>query len=420
MPYKTIEAAKGASFPTTKEKVDLTLEQINKLAEIFDAIKASGNADNPMAFAWNAWKKVFKKVGDKWVLAKNEGTQETFETLIPVAKAGQTKRFRDGSKITLTEEALKKAGASLTGGRITINHKVLLPGLKMPQTKYNSPYLLMSADDENILNLFRNSDASGWSIETDNIIIANNKIVDFDGGGISVLYSPHVPTCTPEMGCHETFETFIQDIYFEDQTTNPESLISRLWSAIKGATTAIEQIKTKKEGEENRQETPDNIEMEKIEELAADLATVKVDLVTKTAEFEQLKVAAEDSAEKLKAQTAEFETYKTVSGDELKKANDKLAEFEQKDLDRIKATLASQWETFKKDNIPPGLVHKPEDEKKLREQFETNPYEFMNTLVGFKREDGTDKDGTEFESAGISATDVGVWNPVKGEFEAVK
>lgn len=391
MPYKTIEAAKAANFPTSKEKVDLTLEQINKLAEIFDAIKASGNTDNPMAFAWNAWKNVYKKEGDKWVLAKNESKQETFETLIPIAKAGQTKRFRDGSKITLTEKALKKAGASLTGGRITINHKVVLPGLKMPQTKYEHPYLLMSADDENILNLFRNSDASGWSIETDNIIIANDEILDFDGGGIAVLYAPHTPTCTPEMGCHETFETFIQDIYFEDQNMNSESLISRLWTAVKRLTTVIEQTKTKKEDEENRHKMSDNIEMEKIEEMAAGL-------VTKTAQFEQLTVISEDTAEKLKAKTAEFETYKTIHEDELKKANDKIAEFEQKDLDRAKATLASQWETLKKNQIPPGLVHKAEDEEKLREQFETNPHAFIMDLVKYDKAGGTGQEGDEYNA----------------------
>jgi hypothetical protein len=389
MPYKTIEAAKAANFPTVKEKADLTLEQINKLAEIFDAIKAGGNVDNPMAFAWNAWKNVYKKAGDVWVLAEDE--QEAFETWLPIAKAEQERHNKDGTTTILTGDALKSNGPSLSGGKIKINHKALLPGLKVPEIKYEHPFLLMNTSDKDIHALFKSSDATGWSVDLANYVEEDDKITAFEGGGISILYHPHIPTCTPAMGCFETFKTPSQN-----SNHDVKSSISRLWSAIKGATTAIEQIKTKKEGEENRQETPDNIEMEKIEELAANLATTKVDLVTKTAEFEQLKVATEDSAEKLKAQTAEFETYKTVHEDELKKANDKLAEFERKDLDRIKATLASQWETFKKDNIPPGLVHKPEDEKKLREQFETNPYEFMNTLLGFKQEDGTGKEGDEF------------------------
>jgi hypothetical protein len=85
MPYKTIEAAKVANFPTIKEKVDLTLEQINKLAEIYDAIKAGGNADNPMEFAWNAWKNVFKKVGNEWVL-KEEQTHQHISTNTETAK----------------------------------------------------------------------------------------------------------------------------------------------------------------------------------------------------------------------------------------------------------------------------------------------------------------------------------------------
>lgn len=391
MPYKTIEAAKAANFPTAKEKAELTLEQINKLAEIYDAIKAGGKADDPMAVAWNAWKNVFKKVGDKWVSAKGE--QEAFETWLPVAKAEQERHNEDGTTTILTGAALKNNGSSLTGGKIKINHKALLPGLKAPEMKYEHPFLLMNTTNKNIHALFKSSDATGYSVDLDNYVEEDNKITAFEGGGISILYYPHIPTCTPAMGCFETFKTSSQNSSYD-----AKSLISRLWSAVKGATTAIEQIKTKKEDEENRHKMSDNTEMEKIEELAADLATVKVDLVTKTAQFEQLTVTSEDTAGKLKTQTAEFETYKTVHEDELKKANDKIAEFEQKDLDRAKAILASQWETFKKDKIPPGLVHKPEDEKKLHEQFETDPYGFMNTLLGFKREGGTGKEGTEFNA----------------------
>ena len=67
MPYESIQAAKDAGFPTNAEGIDLTLSQINKLAEIYDAIKVAGTADNPMAAAWTQWKKLYKKQVDKWV-----------------------------------------------------------------------------------------------------------------------------------------------------------------------------------------------------------------------------------------------------------------------------------------------------------------------------------------------------------------
>jgi len=65
MPYKTIEAAKLANFPTSKQNADLSLDQINKLAEFYDAIKAGSNTPDPMPLAWNAWMNVYKKSGDK-------------------------------------------------------------------------------------------------------------------------------------------------------------------------------------------------------------------------------------------------------------------------------------------------------------------------------------------------------------------
>lgn len=69
MPYKSIAAAKDANFPTSAEGIDLTLAQINKLAEIYDSIKKAGNTKNPFAVAWTTWKKLYKKVNDKWVTA---------------------------------------------------------------------------------------------------------------------------------------------------------------------------------------------------------------------------------------------------------------------------------------------------------------------------------------------------------------
>ncbi|MBW3020779.1 hypothetical protein KY334_05760 [Candidatus Woesearchaeota archaeon] len=67
MPYSSIKAAINANFPVTVEDINLTLEQINKLADIYDGIKTSENVDNPMAVAWGTWKKLYKKEDGKWI-----------------------------------------------------------------------------------------------------------------------------------------------------------------------------------------------------------------------------------------------------------------------------------------------------------------------------------------------------------------
>jgi len=75
MPYTSIDAAKTAGFPTTAEGIALTLTQINKLAEIYDAIQKAGTAKNPMAMAWTAWKKLYRKDVDRWVKIKAAAIQ---------------------------------------------------------------------------------------------------------------------------------------------------------------------------------------------------------------------------------------------------------------------------------------------------------------------------------------------------------
>ena len=67
MPYTTIVQAKSAGFPTQAEGVSMTIAQINKLADIYDAVKKDEKIKNPFAIAWVQWKKIYKKVGDKWI-----------------------------------------------------------------------------------------------------------------------------------------------------------------------------------------------------------------------------------------------------------------------------------------------------------------------------------------------------------------
>lgn len=64
MPYDNLEAVPG-SFKTHKG-ASLTLEQANKLAEIYDAIKEKGDVENAVAVAWAQWEKMYELKDGKW------------------------------------------------------------------------------------------------------------------------------------------------------------------------------------------------------------------------------------------------------------------------------------------------------------------------------------------------------------------
>ena len=72
MPYPSVAAAKAANFNTTLDGVALTLGQINGIAAAYDAIKAKGGAEEPMAVAVAQFKASHKKAGDAWVKESEE------------------------------------------------------------------------------------------------------------------------------------------------------------------------------------------------------------------------------------------------------------------------------------------------------------------------------------------------------------
>jgi len=384
MPYDSIEAAKKAGFPTSAEEIDLTLAQINKLAEVYDAIKKAGTTDNPFAVAWTAWKKIYKKEGDKWVEIK-KGNAETTGKWIPVAKANQTKQLGNGSKVILTEEALIRSLNSWKTGEITINHMEPVDGLKILGAKYETPFLYMQFDP-NTEKLFRNTDATGWSVEfdPDSMQFDGEKIIDGAGVGVSILYAPHIPTCTPEMGCNETY-AFEMYNEFEGKTLSAKNEtelkaiaedvkkgFERLWDLLKGITTPKE---NKKEGENQERKNLEKKKMEKVEELTSKLEATKTELVNKTSEFETATKAHED---------------------EVKGYKEKIAEFEQKEADKLKAERDAQFEQIIA-KLPPGMTHKEEDKTALRAKFDNDPTALMAELVAMERKEGTGEEGSEFE-----------------------
>ncbi len=95
MPYTSISQAKGAGFPTKAEGITLTLDQINKLADIYDGIKERGGAKTPFAVAWTQWKKIYKKAVDSWVVKK---ASDIAQMVYPVKV--EDFHFAEGSNLT--------------------------------------------------------------------------------------------------------------------------------------------------------------------------------------------------------------------------------------------------------------------------------------------------------------------------------
>ena len=206
MPYKSIEEAKAAKFPTTADKVSLTLAQINHLARVYDAIKKAGSADKPMAVAWTQWKEIYKKEGDKWVLKEEsqKGVSEAFITAepewLPVAKVGQKIQYKDGSgtKI-LTEEALKNAQGTWKGNPILKNHGEDWDDYKILDEKVELPFLYVKVDTP-VEEALRSNKTTGASIDIDGMGIIGEELTSMRGTGLSILWD-RLPACNTEMGC---------------------------------------------------------------------------------------------------------------------------------------------------------------------------------------------------------------------------
>jgi hypothetical protein len=207
MPYTSIEEAKAAKFPTTADKVPLTLAQINHLARIYDAIKKASSADNPMAVSWTQWKDIYEKKDDKWVLKEGQkGVSEAFvdgvsePEWIPVAKVGQNIKYRDsgGAKI-LTEAALKNAQGTWKGGNITKNHGDAWDTFKILDEKLELPFLYLKMDGD-VEAAIKSNETTGVSVEVNNMGLPNEKLENMIGTGLSILWD-RPPACNAEMGC---------------------------------------------------------------------------------------------------------------------------------------------------------------------------------------------------------------------------
>jgi hypothetical protein len=124
MPYDSITQATDANFPTKIDDVGLSLEQVNHLARIYDALKEAKRTDNPMAVAINQFKKIYKIEGGKWVKAETMQENSLLKRLIALIKKEGIEIKDDESSVNADPEMQKFSADELIQGKPQL---VLLP-----------------------------------------------------------------------------------------------------------------------------------------------------------------------------------------------------------------------------------------------------------------------------------------------------
>lgn len=87
MPWKSMEDAKKAGAKTELSGCPLSLTQINKMAEMADAMKAEGKVDNPWAVAVSNFQKTHKIENGKWVLKESAIFKQNVHETLPLCEA---------------------------------------------------------------------------------------------------------------------------------------------------------------------------------------------------------------------------------------------------------------------------------------------------------------------------------------------
>ena len=184
------------------------------------AIKQYGAEDETrlMKVAWGAVKNVYEKKDDKWVLKEGKSAisggiipQPKENSWIPVAKVGQAVRVKNVEDdvdfpqtvyptIEGFENAVEMFNELNEKGYVGKNHAEILDGLEVLEQKFEYPFLFAKFNTEGEAAI-KDPISTGRSIDVTVFDVEGHLLTDFFVPGISVLYEPHNPACTPDMGC---------------------------------------------------------------------------------------------------------------------------------------------------------------------------------------------------------------------------
>lgn len=387
MPYDSIEAAKEDGFPTTAENIALTLSQINKLAEIYDAVKEGGTAENAMAVAWTQWKKLYRKEGDKWI----EREQESEQTNIRHEAILQTLDRRiDG--VCFAKDAFQKNVEDWTGIPVIFG-------------KDHPDLDLYDSDKEKALGAVNGKEVG--TIESPEIDITGRpklkgilNISDTDSEELIDTGKLSLSTAFRAVGTKEDamittvrphhvliFEESAGDAPPRDLGVAVLNRTAEEWQVFMNVGKIIS---TKNK---NILKTI----IDQLTEFYNYITETKEELINRAEEAEMSE--EKETIEELEIKNREQgKLIETLQADK-KQIETEYAEFKQKveasEAEALKARRDEQW-TEIKNKIAPGYTEKEDDEKALREEWETEPHEFMMRLPDMmQKADPTKEEGSE-------------------------
>ena len=401
MPYSSIEAAKEAGFPTSAEGAALTLSQINKLADIYDAVKEGGTAENAMAVAWTQWKKLFRKEGDRWVAVEKEQEQEQ-KNIKHDAILQTLNRRIDGYcfKAETFEDNINEWDGT----------PIIYANDHPDLDKYDSDpeAALLSVGGENIGKVSRPEvDWTGRPKMKGSLDIVNStveKLIDLGKITLSTAFrgkadenkdiisvKPHHVLIFKEDKNNRPRDLGVAILNKKEdwvEFTNVGKIISlknkstleKIIENVKSSCTDLQNFynditkseMSKDDDQESKQKElkhkqPQEANMEEVEKLQKEIEVLNKDKDDAVKEMENIKT--------------EFEEYKQ--------------KVETEKADALKVKRDAQWQEIK-NKIPPGLTAKEEEEKALRQEWEESPHEFMMKLPDMlQKVKSTEEEGKE-------------------------
>ena len=215
MPYlKNIDLPKSVRDALPEHGQTIFRKAFNSASEQY----STENEARLMKVAWAAVKNVYEKKDDKWVLKEGKsGISDGItppakeDGWVPVAKVGQEVRMahvEEGSDIPQTvyptvegfEKAVELFKEIAEKGYVGKNHREVLEGMEMTDQKFEFPFLYAKFNKEGTAAI-KDPKSTGRSIDATVFGIEGHLLTDFLVPGVSVLFEPHNPACTPEMGC---------------------------------------------------------------------------------------------------------------------------------------------------------------------------------------------------------------------------
>ena len=302
---------------------------------------------------------------------------------IPVAAIDQqtTLSFKSGNvTLTISEEALKNHLDSWKDGYINVNHEDggKIDGLKIQDAKFENGMLYHKVSPK-VAEFIRNSASSGRSIEVQPLKIIDNKMVEFNGLGLAVLYPPYVPACGPEMGCSS--HSSIGDKTMDDKSTAQ--------SAVRDVFTKLaETLKSHSFNDSTNEEAGTDPNLEKtMNEDIEKLTSAKI-------EAEHGRDEARKEVETLTSSLVEKETALSNKDKTISEQTERLKSYETAEAEAATKLKDDQWE-IAKSSIPPGKIHKTEDHDAVKKVFMEDPHGYIVMTSSWQKEDPRGESGAE-------------------------